>query len=294
MSRSLYNWPFYHHLGQTVLSLSVTTTITTADVSFIYEDRENVERFVAYVNQQGSSQKCSVSPKISPLRCTLKGIREAAEFTVIAQACLREKPTCEPVVMQKARTQLRGPFYCLLSSMYFSKFLTSECFPTAPGLDITAASSTEVRLQFIPSEKPNADYYVANFKGGNNDTPCLVGASEQPLVCSYKDLKPSTMYEFEYFAGVKAMGSDIVSEEKYRSVVTPANRKFPLLPKLCNHNSCFFYCKWSPMDTGRFIGYTNVPTFLPRCDASAKVAWHEKMVRQEIKKTFRIGFNRNS
>ncbi len=101
-------------LDQTILSLSVATTTTTANVTFLYADLVKVRTFVAYVNRRGSSQKCSVSPKTSPLQCTLTGIREATEFTVIAEVCLREKPGCEPEVMQKARTQLRGPLYFLL------------------------------------------------------------------------------------------------------------------------------------------------------------------------------------
>ncbi len=77
-------------------------------MTFLYDDLENVRTLVAYVNRHGSSQKCSVSPNTSPLQCTLTGIREATEFTVVAEVCLREKPACEPEVMQKTRTQLRG------------------------------------------------------------------------------------------------------------------------------------------------------------------------------------------
>ncbi len=71
----------------------------------------NVRTFVVCVNHRGSSQKCSVSPKTSPLQCTLKGIREATYFTVVAEVCLLEKPACQPEVMQKARTLLRGSLH---------------------------------------------------------------------------------------------------------------------------------------------------------------------------------------
>ncbi len=77
-------------------------------MTFLYGDLANVRTFVAYVNRRGSSQKCSVSPQTSPLQCTLTGIGEATEFTVIAEVCLHKKPACEPEVMLKTRTQLRG------------------------------------------------------------------------------------------------------------------------------------------------------------------------------------------
>ncbi len=102
---------FISILGQKVLSLSVETTATTAEVAFLYDDLDNVRTFVAYVNRRGSSQKCSVSPKTSPLQCTLTGIKEATDFKVIAEVCLLEKPACEPEVVRKARTLLRGSCY---------------------------------------------------------------------------------------------------------------------------------------------------------------------------------------
>ncbi len=98
----------YLPLDYKYLSISVATTTTTAEVTFIYDDLANVRTFVAYVNHRGSSQKCSVSPKTSPLQCTLTGVREATDFTVVAEVCLLEKPACQPEVMQKARTLLRG------------------------------------------------------------------------------------------------------------------------------------------------------------------------------------------
>ncbi len=114
----------YLPLDQKRLSLSVATTITTASVTFLYGDLANVRLFVAYVNRRGSSQNCSVSPQTSPLQCTLTGIGEATEFTVIAEVCLREKPACEPEVKQKTRTKLRGSFNCLLVLVYLARCLT--------------------------------------------------------------------------------------------------------------------------------------------------------------------------
>ncbi len=103
----------------------------------------------------------------------------------------------------------------------------NNVFLLAPeDLVIEGESSTELSLTFVPTKKSGADFYVANYKNGNNDTRCLLQASEHPLTCKYENLKPLTSYTFEYFAGAHASGSDIWSAKRFKTALTPADRKF--------------------------------------------------------------------
>ncbi len=120
----------------------------------------------------------------------------------------------------------------------------NACCVLAPDdLLIEAKSSTELSLTFVPTEKPRADFYIANYKHGNNDTRCLLPASAHPLTCKYDNLKPSTWYTFEYFAGAYATGPDIWSSSRYKTALTPANRKLIIVSSLpCKLSK---HCSWA-------------------------------------------------
>ncbi len=86
-------------------------------------------------------------------------------------------------------------------------------------------SPTALNLTVLPTKNPGADYYVMNFRGGEEGTKCTVYASERQFTCIFKSLKAHTMYWFEYYAGANAPGHDIWSDMRQRSGMTPSNCK---------------------------------------------------------------------
>ncbi len=105
-------------------------------------------------------------------------------------------------------------------------------------------SPTELNFTFISPPNAVASYYEMNFKGGAYYTHCNAPTyfGPPPYVCLYKDLKPGTKYEFQYYAGRIAWGLDITTPLQYISASTPPDRKC----YLCSHEALglFNYVCW--------------------------------------------------
>ncbi len=98
------------------LSITVDTAIHTATVYFSYANPKNITKFVATIEYCDSSYHyeydgCSVKVTTSPLSCSIQHLFEAADFDVFASACNDE--VCEPPVVMRARTKLRGTYLFL-------------------------------------------------------------------------------------------------------------------------------------------------------------------------------------
>ncbi len=98
------------------LSITVDTAIHSATVFFSYTNPSNITKFVAtlkycdpkyYYEYDGCSAKLSTSP----WRCSMHNLFEAVDFDVFARACNEE--VCEPPVVMRARTKLRGTYTLL-------------------------------------------------------------------------------------------------------------------------------------------------------------------------------------
>ncbi len=92
------------------LTISVQTTVVTAEVTFIYSDSESVRQYEAYVTSLTSTQRCSRRGDEPPFRCLLRGLQEATEYAILTRVCLLGKPTCEPPITKTVRTELRGSY----------------------------------------------------------------------------------------------------------------------------------------------------------------------------------------
>ncbi len=96
------------------LSISVGTTINTAAVYFSYEDPKIITHFEAAIKYLDSAYEykgegCSVKVTNTPWKCVIQRLYEAVDFNVIARACNGE--VCEPKVVIRERTKLRGAYY---------------------------------------------------------------------------------------------------------------------------------------------------------------------------------------
>ncbi len=107
------------------LSITVDTAIHTATVYFSYANPKNITKFVATIVYCDSSyhyeyEGCSVKVTTSPLRCSIQHLYEAVDFDVFARACNDE--VCEPPVVMRARTKLRGAY------LYYLNVLIKQAF----------------------------------------------------------------------------------------------------------------------------------------------------------------------
>ncbi len=107
----------YIYIFASALAISVTTTVVAAEVNFIYMDTANVRQYEAYVGSLTSSQRCSRPGDAPPYKCQIRGLREATEYIILARVCLLGKSTCEPPIEKTARTELRGWYDFLPSSI---------------------------------------------------------------------------------------------------------------------------------------------------------------------------------
>ncbi len=125
----MFDLPFKWFLA---LSITVKTSITTATVTFHHKKPKGITVYEAYVNSL-EGNKCTVAANAKPLQCTLRGIKEASNFNVVARACFSSKGKCETPIEVAARTMLRGDhllFFFLLkktADWLVYDFITCRC-----------------------------------------------------------------------------------------------------------------------------------------------------------------------
>ncbi len=102
------------------LSVTVETSITTAVVAFHYVNPSGIVRYEAYVDSL-TGNKCTVAASAKGPRCTLRGIREAVEFYVVARACFAGH--CESPIAVRSRTKLRGNCLWCFIVVYFHSII---------------------------------------------------------------------------------------------------------------------------------------------------------------------------
>ncbi len=184
-----------------------------AQVTFIYQDPESVRQYEAYVTSLTSPQRCSRLGNKPPLKCLIRGLKEATEYVFLARVCLLGKPTCEHPIKKTVRTELKGSLLFKIANKHsLTSKVVSAFHLKAPTVRLAPLSLTAMRLTFHPPKNQQADYYEANFINSPNSTLCRVAASASPLSCTFGHLKPDSFYKFDYYAGAKAPRHDIWSD----------------------------------------------------------------------------------
>ncbi len=209
------------------LSLTVETSITTADVTFHHTNPSRIVRYEAYVNSLGGN-KCTVAAKVNDPKCTLRGIGEAVEFYVVARACFAGNDNCEPPIEVKSRTKLRGSSLWPRNSKIRKQTVTPDngsilnfLFRVdARDLRFEVLSPTSLKATVIPPDNSAADYAVVHFRNPEHSGYCSV--YNPPYSCIYRELKPGQEYDFVYSLGaMPGAGFDIISKDRYKSFVMP-------------------------------------------------------------------------
>ncbi len=89
-------------------------------------------------------------------------------------------------------------------------------------LKIDASSTTSVRATVIPPADSAATFYEVSIENPPTRPNCRVYFGKSPPSCTFKDLKPGTMYGFAYRLGVTRSYLDIVSEIRHKSITMPS------------------------------------------------------------------------
>ncbi len=166
--------------------------------------------------------KCDVASHMKPLQCTLRGIKEAVNFHVVARACFAGQNKCEPPIDVSARTKLRGRLFKYSQTFYCRIF----CNPVdAADLKFDVTSPTSMKATVIPPQASTANYFVVYFRHPEYSGYCSVYFGHTPNWCPYKNLKPGHTYEFVYLLGATPGGLDISSGKRYKSFTMPPKSK---------------------------------------------------------------------
>ncbi len=76
-------------------------------MSFHHANPQNIVWYEAYVDRVGGN-KCTGAAHARTPKCTLRGIREAVNFRIMARACFASMNKCEPTISVLSQTKLRG------------------------------------------------------------------------------------------------------------------------------------------------------------------------------------------